>query len=159
MGYSCIEISTTGFSKQLARLLHTARPMERTSSNSKSYVKPSFQLHKVCRQMFVEAAPFIYTLNTFSFSGLSAIDLWINSRSTVQLQLVSSIDFPLEYSHLYDHEFREALCKTFPNIQRIGIDILVPYLSRSINETLQDRKQYIMKRIHQREGEDVLVSW
>lgn len=124
-----------------------------------NYIRPTFLLHKICRQMYVETSPLIYTLNTFTFNNVDTMDRWIKDRAPGQLRLVTSVDVPMEYMRLYHLGFRKKFCAKFPGIKRIGVDILVPYFSRYMSETLEESKARILRKIKEWEGEHVEVEW
>ncbi|KAJ4296249.1 beta transducin [Kalmusia sp. IMI 367209] len=146
-----IDVRKTGGRKKAVKLVYTTRPVGTCYPLSKDYIKPTFHLHEVCRQMYFETSPLIYTLNTFGFSSVEAMDHWIKNRPTGQLRLVDSIDVPMDYLRLYNHGFRMTFRKEFPCIKRIGVDIL-------LDETLDDSKERILKKMHECEGDDLIVE-
>ncbi|KAF2442322.1 hypothetical protein P171DRAFT_65653 [Karstenula rhodostoma CBS 690.94] len=116
----------------------------------------TFHLHQVSRQAYFEVSPFIYTLNTFSFDGVMIMDRWIKIRALGQMQLVTSINIPFGYFSLYIQGFRRIFRKKFPNIKRIGI---YEHSNPRLGETKEETKEYIVKQVHLREGDGVMVEW
>ncbi|KAJ4345799.1 uncharacterized protein N0V89_011934 [Didymosphaeria variabile] len=116
-------------------------------------MKSAFQLHKVCRQVYAETAPLLYTLNMFSFYHVSDMDRWIKLRPIGQLQLMTSIEVPFQYFSLYDRGLRTKFRKKFPNIKRISIQGTYT----TIESRREESKKRVVNMVKQREGEDVEV--
>jgi hypothetical protein len=126
----------------------------------RTFVRPTFALPKVCRQMYVESSSFIYTLNNFGFDSQKTFDRWIKDLTLGQKCLVASVDMPYEYTHLYCKGFRRSFRQKFPNIKRIGVASMVPVFSRQrLSESINDAKIRITSLIKAKEGEDVEVAW
>jgi hypothetical protein len=53
------------------------RPLHTAGSFSGTFVKPTFDLLQASRQLYLEAAAFVYTLNTFGFNDFGTLDCWI----------------------------------------------------------------------------------
>ncbi|KAL1603993.1 hypothetical protein SLS60_005585 [Paraconiothyrium brasiliense] len=126
---------------------------------SEKLSRPTFHLHKVCRQAYVETAPLIYTLNTFGFYKVSAMDRWIKLRPIGQLQLITSIEVPFSYFSLYIQGLRTKFRKRFPNLKRIGLDEYGATHATKKDETVQESKPAIANILKEREGDDVEVEW
>ena len=136
------------------------RPLHAATHFPRSFVRPTFALPQVCRQVYVEAAPFVYTLNTFGFDGFVAFDRWVKNRPLGQKRLVNSVNMPYDYMHLYRHGFRKSFCQKFPNIVRIGVDEHVPLFSRTSRyDTLDMAKKRTIEFIQEQEGAEVKVEW
>ncbi|KAF3040078.1 hypothetical protein E8E12_005299 [Didymella heteroderae] len=108
------------------------------------FVRPSFQLPKVCRQIYVEASPYMYTMNTFAFHSIAIADRWIKNR-----------------------RFRAK----YPNIQRIGIDNWTLFCDydeirrlpgskgKGALDMWVEAKAKIIAEVQKKEGRDVCVEW
>ncbi|KAJ4325868.1 hypothetical protein N0V94_000430 [Neodidymelliopsis sp. IMI 364377] len=135
------------------------------------FVRPTFQLPEVCRQIYLEASPYIYTLNTFAFHSLLALDKWIKNRCLGQRRLIASLDVPRTYVRLYRSGLRKTFRSKFPNIERIGIDNWTLFCeydeSRRLHENKleeplklwEDAKVGIVGEVQRKEGGDVFVAW
>jgi hypothetical protein len=138
---------------------------------SPSFVRLTFQLSKVCRQIYVEASPYVYTLNTFAFHSMATLDRWIKNRCIGQRRLISSLDVPRTYIRLYRSGFRKPFRSKFPNISRIGIDNWtlfcdydeVRHLPESKGKKAIDMwneaKNKIITEIKEKEGQSLVVAW
>lgn len=135
------------------------------------FVRPTFQLPRVCRQIYTEAAPYVYTLNTFAFHTINTLDRWIKNRCVGQRRLIASVDIPRTYSRLYRSGFRKTFRSKLPNISRIGIDSWTLFCGydemrrlpeskgRGALEMWVDAKARIIAEIKDKEGEDVCIEW
>jgi hypothetical protein len=136
-----------------------------------SFVRPTFQLPKVCRQIYVEASPYIYTMNTFTFHSIATADRWTRSRCVGQRRLIASVDVPRTYARLYRSGFRRTFRSKFPNIQRIGIDnwsLFCEYdelrrlpenKGKAALDMWVEAKAKIIEEIKAKEGHNVYVEW
>ncbi|KAF1911610.1 hypothetical protein BDU57DRAFT_95101 [Ampelomyces quisqualis] len=135
-------------------------PMNAATHFPRTFVKPTFALSRVCRQIYVEASSYIYTLNTFGFDGFASFDRWAKDRALGQARLITSINMPYDYTHLYRRGFRTSFRRKFPNIKRIGVDEHVAFFSRtSPDDTIEMAEQRIVDLIKLKEGADILVDW
>ena len=135
------------------------------------FVRPTFQLPKVCRQIYLEASPYVYTLNTFAFHTVAALDRWIKNRCVGQRRLIASLDVPRTYMRLYRTGFRRTFKSKFPNISRVGVDnwtLFCDYdqirrLPKNKGEGAIDMwieaKANIIMEIKEKEGQDLDVGW
>jgi hypothetical protein len=134
------------------------------------FVKPAFTLPSVCRQVYVETAAMVYTLNKFTFTDLQTLDRFIRDRELGQRRLITSIDVPFEYFRLYADEIRKLFRQTFPNIKRIGIHVqialstqrVIPWtwsLVRPLKEPLSDTKKRLEGYVQKKEGVDLEIDW
>lgn len=123
------------------------------------FVRPTFQLPQVCRQIYCESSPLMYTKNRFSFDSLRATDGWIKSRPLGQKRLVTSINVPFQYMNLYYGGFRKPFNEKFPNIKQIGVPLMFLYLSRELDEKEQDTQNRIVFNIKEYEGQGVNVVY
>ncbi|KAK7178872.1 hypothetical protein PSPO01_15057 [Paraphaeosphaeria sporulosa] len=154
-----LEIHITGVGVLVsAQLSYGTRPI-----GSRGYLlkhpRVAFHMHQVSRQAYFEVAPFIYTLNTFSFDYVGVMDRWIKNRAFGQMQFVTSINIPSQYHGLYIQGFRRTFRKKFPNIKRIGICHYSVLVRRRMGETIEETKDRIVKQVHEREGDGVVVEW
>jgi hypothetical protein len=154
------------------KLGYDARPegLQDGSVIPRIFVKPAFALPRVCRQMYVETAATVYTLNTFTFTDLQTLDRFIKDRALGQRRLVTSIDVPFEYFRLYADDFRKLFRQTFPNVKRIGIHVqvalstqrVIPWtwsLVRPLKEPLADTKKRLESWAREKEGVDLEIDW
>jgi hypothetical protein len=134
------------------KLGYDARPegLQDGSVIPRIFVKPAFALPRVCRQMYVETAATVYTLNTFTFTDLQTLDRFIKDRALGQRRLVTSIDVP--------------------NVKRIGIHVqvalstqrVIPWtwsLVRPLKEPLADTKKRLESWAREKEGVDLEIDW
>ncbi|KAL5398192.1 hypothetical protein PMIN06_002992 [Paraphaeosphaeria minitans] len=140
------------------KLSYATRPIG-ANKNLINRPRVEFHLHRVSRQTYFEVAPFIYTMNTFSFNFVSIVDRWVKCRALGQIQLVTSVNIPFRYFGLYVQGFRRTFRKKFPNIQRIGICEFSALRYRRMGETIQEMKDCIVEQVHVREGDGVVVEW
>ncbi|KNG47733.1 hypothetical protein TW65_05538 [Stemphylium lycopersici] len=171
LGYQQIDIfDKSGGQIWHVKPSHDARPIAGSTTNSQSSVKPTFALPRVCRQIYVEAAAIIYTLNTFSFSSQQTLDGFIRHRALGQRRLIISIDVPFNYFRLYHMEFRDRFRIAFPNIKRIGIHILAAQITQRVlewtwtwktpqREPIGDAKKKIEDFVKDKEGNDLVIGW
>jgi hypothetical protein len=161
MGYHQIDIGHQSFRHQYPNgPALNIRPLSPATYFPRTFVRPSFALSPTCRQLYVEASPYIYTLNTFGFDSLAVFDRWTKNRALGQRKLVASIDMPYDYMHLYRGGFRHSFRQKFENIKRIGVDEHVAIFSRkSKNDSVEDAKMRIMKFVQGKEDRDVEVEW
>ncbi|CAO2656692.1 Nn.00g054950.m01.CDS01 [Neocucurbitaria sp. VM-36] len=102
----------------------------------------------------------IYMLNTFGFNGHKALDHWTTKRAIGQRRLITRVDIPYDYMGLYRGGFRKKLREKFPDIERIGVDIMVPYFGQRLEEnSLEKAKQRVINFVEKKEGEDIKVDW
>lgn len=126
----------------------------------RTFVTPTFALTHVCRQTYVEASAYVYTLNTFGFDGYASFDRWIKNRVPGQSELITSVNMPYDYTHLYRGGFRRSFRRKFPNIKRIGVDEHVAFFSRtSPDDRIKMAEMRIVDFIKLKEGADILVDW
>ncbi|KAF2831596.1 hypothetical protein CC86DRAFT_402107 [Ophiobolus disseminans] len=136
------------------------RPLHPASRFPRIFLRPTFHLPEVCRQIYVESAAFTYTLNTFSFDSRKTFDRWVKARPLGQRELVTSVNVPYDYMHVYRHGFRRTFCEKFPNIARIGVDEHIPFFERRYGEKdVILAKQRTVAFIHEKEGKRLVVEW
>lgn len=135
------------------------------------FVRPTFQLPRVCRQVYLEASAYVYTENTFAFHDLASFDRWIKNRCIGQRRFVASLDIPRTYTRLYRSSLRKGFRLKFPNIKRIGIDNWTLFCDydqtrrqpkakgRSPVEMWAEAKGKIVQEIRAREDADLIVEW
>lgn len=135
------------------------------------FVRPTFQLPRVCRQIYVESAPYIYTLNTFAFHSVATFDRWIKNRCLGQKRLIASLDVPRTYARLYRSGFCKSFRTKFPNISRIGIDNWTLFCEyeeirrspgnngRAALDMWVEAKAKIIADIKNTEGQGVCIEW
>lgn len=133
--------------------------------------RPTFQLPRVCRQMYVEASPYVYSMNTFAFHSMAALDQWIKNRCVGQRRLIASLNIPRTYARLYRCGLRRDFRLKFSNISRIGIDNWTLFCDYDEIRRLPENKgklaldmwveakAKIVAEIHMREGKNVRVDW
>lgn len=121
--------------------------------------KPNFQLPMICRQMRSEISPFIYNLNTFTFSYKDTIDTWVKNRAPAQLRLITSVDLPAQYMQFYLTKRSMTLRTHFPNIERVGLDIYFVICERGLNETIECCQERLTKVVKESDGDGVKVYW
>ncbi|KAJ4335492.1 hypothetical protein N0V95_008889 [Ascochyta clinopodiicola] len=138
---------------------------------AQGFIRPAFQLPRVCRQLYFESSPYVYLLNTFTFYSVAAFDQWIKNRCLGQRRLVTSLDVPRIYTRLYRSGFRRSFRKKFPNIQRIGIDNWTLFCEYNEMRRLLENKQVgamniwndarakIIAEVREREGQQIIVAW
>ncbi|KAA8616604.1 hypothetical protein PtrSN002B_006901 [Pyrenophora tritici-repentis] len=164
VGYHQIELCNTDYATHnwiSTELTHVSSPLEVTTSG---FVKPKYAVPAVCRQMYVEAAAMVYTLNTFSFDDQDAMDTFIRDRALGQRRLITSVDVTVAYFRLYITGARKLFCQTFPRIKRIGVHIMAAHnaqhiYSSSQKEPLEDAKQRVVDFVKEKEGTGVEVEW
>lgn len=161
MGYHHIDIIHRSYGKyQSISSACEIRPLYIDSMSRQSFIRPTFQLQKVCRQLYVETASIVYTLNTFGFNNYQTFDRWTKQLSVGQKRLVASVDMPSEYMRLYRNGTRKLFREKFPNIKRIGVDLSCAYYAQHMNnETLSRAKQSVVDSIKEKEGAHVVVAW
>lgn len=135
------------------------------------FVRPTFQLPRVCRQIYVESAAYVYTMNTFAFHSIATADRWIKNRCVGQRRLITSLDVPRTYARLYRSGFRKNFTTKFSNICRIGIDNWTLFCDYDEIRRLPENKckgafdmwveakAKIIAEIQDKEGCDVCVEW
>jgi len=170
VGYHCIRIfdktySSRGFSA--VELTRRSFPLE----TGGSFVWPNFALPKVCRQLYVEAAAMVYTLNNFSFFNKLAMDRFIKHRALGQRRLITSITVPSDYFRLYAAGHRKKLRRTFPDVKRIIVEVdrdfnpprrMYPRTWTPINphrKSFEHTKEDIVELVNEREGASLEVDW
>ncbi|KZM25614.1 uncharacterized protein EKO05_0001866 [Ascochyta rabiei] len=138
---------------------------------SPGFVRHTFQLPKVCRQVYVESSHHVYLLNTFTFLSMGAFDRWIKNRCFGQRRLIASLDIPRVYTRLYRSGFRRSFRQKFPNIRRIGIDNWTLFCEygeikrvpenrqKSAFERWNDARAKIIAEVKEKEGHHVTVAW
>jgi hypothetical protein len=151
--------------------VYELRALSMDSLLPSGFARPSFQLAKVCRQMYMEISPLIYTLNTFSLHNLETFDRWIKLRTLGQRRLIASIDVPRTYMRLYRSGFRRNFRQKFPNITRIGFDNWTLYCdfdqdrlssqnkSKKVVDQWKGARTKIISEIRDKEGEDLVIDW
>ncbi|KAF2468273.1 uncharacterized protein BDR25DRAFT_316388 [Lindgomyces ingoldianus] len=117
---------------------HVARPLDSPQNCDPSpySVKPNFQLLRVCRQIYNEAAVLPYKLNNFSFAGsarkylgkygnnwYNPTDYWVERRTIAQLQAVTTLEPSVRYMDEYTSKRRPAFRRRFPKIKHLIINI------------------------------------
>jgi hypothetical protein len=129
-------------------------------------VAPNFKLPLVCRQVYVESASLIYTHNTFAFDHLFTIDAWIRERTQGQRRIVASINAPLQYMRMYRTGKRKQFYRTFPNLQRLGIDNWIPHFESPIisgsvdgKSMLEQARERIEAEVRAKEGRNIWIDW
>jgi hypothetical protein len=104
-----------------------------SNGEEKGFIKPTFQLPRVCRQLYAETALLPYTLNHFKFNeqwlykqggkysgtGYTAMDVWIESRIPAQLKAIRSLEVPPRYWSSYTSCRRPAFKKRFPGLKKV----------------------------------------
>jgi hypothetical protein len=125
----------------------------------------------VCRQIYVEASPYVYTLNTFAFHSVGAFDRWIKNRCVGQKRQIASLNIPRTYARLYRSGFRKTFRAKFPNISRIGVDNWTLFCDydeirrlpenkcKAALDMWVEAKTKIITEIQDKEGRDVCVEW
>ncbi|CAA9964472.1 hypothetical protein PTMSG1_07831 [Pyrenophora teres f. maculata] len=165
VGYHQIEVYDAYFARTRlsnVQLSHVSRPLRATTSG---FVKPKYALPTVCRQIYVEAAAMVYTLNNFRFDDRNVMDCFIKHRALGQRRLITSVDVSIAYFRLYTTGARKLLRQTFPNIKRIGVPIVVAHNAQHISpnnsqkELLEDAKKRVVNFVKQKEGSDLKVEW
>jgi hypothetical protein len=154
------------------KLGYEARPeaIQSGSITPRVFIKPTFTLPSVCRQIYVETAPKVYTLNTFTFTDYRTLDRFIKERALGQRRLIASIDVPFDYFRMYSDDFRKPFRQTFENLRRIGVHAqvalsmqrIIPWtwnLVRPIKEPLADTKKRLECWVQEKEGADLEVDW
>ncbi|KAF1925336.1 uncharacterized protein M421DRAFT_13816, partial [Didymella exigua CBS 183.55] len=151
------------FHNERARYSHTLCPP--------GFIRPTFQLPRVCRQIYVEASPYVYMLNTFTFHNMATFDRWIKNRCIGQRRLVTSLDVPCTYARLYRSGFRKPFVSKFPNITRIGIDNWTLFCDyneirrlpenngKGALELWVDAKAKIIAEVKDKEGQHLRIEW
>ncbi|KAF9699642.1 hypothetical protein EKO04_002656 [Ascochyta lentis] len=151
--------------------IHDIRTLYPATKIPPGFVPPNFQLPRVCRQLYVESSPYVYTLNTFTFHSMSAFDRWIKNRCLGQRRLIASVDVPRTYTRLYRSGLRKSFRQKFPNIQRVGIDNWTLFCEYDQNRRLPESKQKgaidiwndarakIIAEVKKKEGQQVVVAW
>lgn len=125
---------------------------------SRGWIVPNFTLPRVCRQIYVESAPFIYTNNTFTFDLLLTIDAWIKRLTHGQRRLVASIDVPPQYMRMYRSNRRKRFFRTFPNLERVGVSSCWQYPDIDQLYGKQERA-FIEAEICEKEGRQLWIDW
>ena len=126
----------------------------------RSFVRPTFAAPKVCRQMYVEASRYMYTLNNFAFDNYRTFDCWIKNRVIGQRRLVTSIDVPYDYLRLYRTGHRQLFHKKFENIKRIGVDVFEPYFAHhTFGVPFIESKNKTLQELKHKEGQDLQIEW
>jgi hypothetical protein len=100
---------------------------------------PNFSLPRVCRQLYGETSLLPYTLNHFKFlhrryrglgknsgkysgpGNYNTLDLWLERRLPVHVQVMSSIAPPLHYISNYYSGMRPAFSSRFPGLQKLDL--------------------------------------
>jgi hypothetical protein len=152
------------------KLTHISRPLNKGPNASSNFVAPTFAVHKVCRQMYVETSAMIYTLNNFGFDNFDTFDRWILNRALGQMRLVVSLNIPFGYYSLYRDGFRKLLRQTFPSITRVSLHIKMAEMNQRVipgtwfhtvpsKEALEDVKKRFVDEVKKKEGEDLNVDW
>ncbi|KAF2797889.1 hypothetical protein K505DRAFT_234490 [Melanomma pulvis-pyrius CBS 109.77] len=146
-----------GFKYQYNRV--KIRPLGCEETTPSNFVRPTFQLLQVCRQIYIEASHIVYTMNTFGFNNGDVMDRWIKSIPLGHKRAVASIDVPSMYMSTYTMGTRKPLHRKFPNIKRIGIDIHYAKQVRERNETLDQAKARVQTMVRGWECENVKIEW
>ena len=170
LGEHCIDIRDLNTEEPTASIHdnHTPSP---DPHHHPLFIRPTFQLPKVCRQTYLESSPYIYTLNTFAFHSLATLDRWIKNRHAGQTHLIASLNIPRTYMRLYRTGLRRPFTSKFPNIAHIGVDNWTLFCDydckrrvpgnthRGALEVWNQAKADIVAEIRDREGRDMVVNW
>jgi hypothetical protein len=152
------------------RLTHVTLPFTEGPNSKASFVPQTFAVHKVCRQMYVEASAMIYELNNFGFDNLDTFDRWIKGRALGQRRLITSVDIPFGYYRLYRDGFRKLFRQTFPGITKVRLHLAMAEMSQRVlpdtwhhavptKEPIEDTKKRFADQVKKKEGEGVDVEW
>lgn len=117
-------------------LTQTALPLSGVISG---FVKPTFQLPRVSRQVYAETAILPYSLNTFKFTGhvnkrvgkhrglgYCAMDCWLDHRIPAQIKAIASLVVDDQYFYRYSEGRRPAFKNRFPALQTLIVDLARP---------------------------------
>lgn len=151
------------------RVTHKARPPGAPRGENYVFpawwIKPTFCLPMVCRQIYHETALLVYQLNKFHFTGTArkvkgkygnawynATDYWIEHRTRAQKDTLVTIEPHLRYVDEYTSNRRPAYSKTFQNLKHL----IVP-----IHWTVKGGLwgEYIQEQVHAREKGRVAISF
>lgn len=135
------------------------RPIACGEKPPSNFVKPTFQLLRVCRQIYVEASHMVYTMNTFGFNNGDVMERWFKSIPLGHKRAVASINVPSSYMRTYAKGIRKPLHQKFLNIKRIGIDIHYVKRVRERNETLEQAKARVQTMVQGWECENVKIEF
>jgi hypothetical protein len=124
-----------------------------------NFVTPNFRLPQVCRQIYAESAHMVYTLNTFGFNNGHTMDRWIKKLPLGWKRVITSIDVPFSYMRLYRNGRRQSFQRKFPNIQRLGIDLMYPNYIREQGESYEHAKARVLELIHDWDSKETRVDW
>ncbi|KAF1935112.1 hypothetical protein EJ02DRAFT_389673 [Clathrospora elynae] len=149
---------------------HDTQPLHVTSTVPRAFVRPTFAIPRVCRQMYTELSAMVYTLNNFGFDNHDTFDRWIKGRAFGQKQLITSIDIPFAYYNLYEGGFRKLFRQTFPNIKRVRLHLQMALLRQRViegswleikpkREPLGETKLRFARYMQEKEGVEIEVDW
>ncbi|KAF2118250.1 hypothetical protein BDV96DRAFT_569538 [Lophiotrema nucula] len=118
------------------------------------YIEPTFQISRVCRQVYYETALLPYQLNTFSFHGNYSVDdckcfdEWTKSRNPAQKKAVASLQPPRSYFGLYEANRRANFCDKFPGLKRLDITYASVYKMETPQyfHSIKDFPQVLQRR-------------
>ena len=102
------------------------------------------RLHHVYRQLYSETALTIYRLNAFSFTTLGGLKIWLEQRTTAQLEAIKFIELSdqqldgfEDWNHLpaIERMIREISC---PNLQTLTYDEAHAYRASQIRYSIEN---------------------
>jgi len=143
-----------GYKFPYKAIVHIA-PLE----SETNFVTPNFRLPQVCRQIYAESAHMVYTLNTFGFNNGDTMERWIKVLPLGWKRVVTSIDVPLSYMRPYRAGRRQPFQRKFPNVKRLGIDVLHLDYIRENGESYEHAKSRVQKLIHDWDSKEIKVDW
>lgn len=159
LGYHKIDFSHRSQGQSVQPTLDI-RPLRTATYFPRPFVRPSFALPQVCRQIYVESSPFIYTLNTFSFNGSRSFDRWFKDRPLGQKRLVASVNVTADYAKIYLGGLRSAFSQKLPNIKRVGVsEHIARYYMYPPGAGVEMTKENITRQIRSREIAGLEVEW
>ena len=116
------------------------------------------QTMRICRQIYEEANPILWTTNTFSFTDSGEFEMFLNNRTTAQKEMIRALRFHLLWSGWNSIRgalaaavprslvgLRELNIDAFHTIAREGSSILVPDRSKwqaEVDDRFKDMCSY-----------------
>jgi hypothetical protein len=130
-----------------------------SDKEAQGFVKPAFQLPRVCRQIYSETATLAYVLNTFKFdretltknkgkysgNGYSTMDLWLDRLLPAQIKAIQSLQVSRWYWRRYVSGLRPAFRNRFPGLKWVVAETVEGV--RMVNGLEIPWKQYVEEKV------------
>ena len=98
--------------------------------------RPHLHLLRVCRQIYIEACPIIWTTNTFSFHEALTLKAFFDNRKVAQKKLLRNLHLRLEWcdrkdKYYWDKKLTLPLIKTITGLKSLHVDLAQSLMHRS----------------------------